>query len=188
MLFFAFKLSQRSASKIVMAGLVSSFILVVPITQSPYLDHIKSGVKSTSLGKKASPDQRILIYQLFGTLSLNKPLLGHGLMAGVKHKSSSQNAEHDGIYQGIRSPHNIHLQIIFDLGFIGAAITLIAISLPIWQFTQTSRPNLGVILLLPLCIVILGTTFNFIIWRTWIPSATILSIFFLFISFQEPDY
>ena len=43
-------------------------------------------------------------------------------MAGVKYDGDLNDTKLQEIHLGIRTPHNIHLQIIFDLGFAGAAL------------------------------------------------------------------
>ena len=81
----------------------------------------------TAIGTNAFADQRIKIYQLFGKMSLEKPLLGHGLMAGLKYDGDLNDTELQNINLGIRTPHNIHLQIIFDLGSVGAVPILMSL-------------------------------------------------------------
>lgn len=125
-IFFALKLSQTRAPKIIMAAIVASFVLVVPATQSPYLEQVSTAAKSTQLGQSTSPDTRLKVYQLFGALSLKKPIFGHGLMAGVKYENTTADLDYNGVWRGIRTPHNMHLQVIFDLGFIGAGVLLLA--------------------------------------------------------------
>ena len=87
-----------------------------------------------------------------------------------------------------RTPHNFHLQIIFDTGFIGAGLLLLTLLWPIWHLLKTGQTQTALCILLPLGVMMGGTLFNFVIWRTWIPGATILSIFFLYLSAAQTGY
>ena len=67
-------------------------------------------------------------------MSLEKPLVGHGLMAGLKYKDDASYTELQNINLGIRTPHNIHLQVIFDLGSVGAVLILMSFIWPVWRW------------------------------------------------------
>ena len=179
--FGALRLSNVWGPRLVMLAIVASFVLVVPFSQSTILEQVKTEAKNTALGKKTSPDVRVRIYRLFSVLSLERPILGHGLMAGVKFESADKG-DYNGVWRAIRTPHNIHLQAIFDLGFIGTGLLLLALLLPIWHLHKNGRHAAASCLLLPLSIMLAGTSFNFVIWRVWIPGATILLVWFLYLN------
>jgi O-antigen ligase len=94
-------------------------------------------------------------------------------MAGVDYEKVNLN---------VRTPHNAHLQTIFDTGFVGTALLLLALLWPVWHALKAGRGATAFCLLLPLCVMIGSTSFSFVIWREWIPGATILMVFFLLLS------
>ena len=160
--------------------MIMSFIFIIPALQSDYIVTLNTNIKKTSIGTRAAPDLRIKIYQLFGTMSLEKPLFGHGLMAGVKYQGKMPDTNSHRVYLGVRTPHNVHLQILFDLGFVGATLLLMSFIWPIWRWQRNH--SLAFPALLALSLVLAGTLFNFVIWRSWILGAAILTFYFLLVS------
>lgn len=187
-IFAATQLSKAFGARLILAGIITSFVLVLPITQFTVMEKITQEIKSTSIGKATSPDMRLRVYGLFGALALKKPALGHGLMSGVKYETKGKQFDYRFVPLSARTPHNFHLQIIFDTGFIGAGLLLLALLWPIWHLLKTGQTQTALSILLPLSVMMSGTLFNFVIWRTWIPGATILSIFFLYLSAAKTDY
>ena len=137
--FLTLQYSYRHATKIILAAIVASFIIVIPITQSSHMEAFKTEIRKTSIGAKVSLDQRVEIYQLFGKISFEKPLFGHGLTAGVKYDGDVPDKKFQGIYLGYRTPHNVHLQIIFDLGFTGAVLFLMSFIWPVWSWQRSDN-------------------------------------------------
>lgn len=180
--FCTLKISTMGGAKIIMAGIIASFVLVIPITQSSLLGQAKEKIEATSLGKKTAPDVRLEVYQLFSSLILNKPIFGHGFMAGVKYEGDMAGVDYEKVNLNVRTPHNAHLQTIFDTGFVGTALLLLALLWPVWHALKAGRGATAFCLLLPLCVMIGSTSFSFVIWREWIPGATILMVFFLLLS------
>ena len=181
-------LSKAFGPKLILAGIIASFVLVIPVTQSSMMTKITQEIKTTSVGKAASPDMRLRIYGLFGALAQEKPILGHGLMSGVRYKSKDKQLDYRYVPSFARAPHNFQLQTLFDTGFIGAGLLLLALLGPIWRLLKTGQTQITLCILLPLGVMMGGTLFNFVIWRTWIPGATILSIFFLHLNLVKIDY
>ena len=175
----------KYAAKPIMIVILTSFIVIIPVMQSSYIEIAEEHIKETSLGMKSSLDTRIKIYKLFSSLSQERPLLGHGLMAGVKYKKEAPNTDFDGIYASIRTPHNLHLQIIFDLGAMGAILVLLGLLWPVWQLHSCGNYNLAGRILIVISLVVVSTSFNFVIWRAWIPSAAVLTLFFLLLSSEN---
>jgi O-antigen ligase len=90
------------------------------------------------------------------------------------------------VAQVIRTPHSILLQALFDLGYLGSALMLLVLLWPIKQIYVVRGPHMATALLMPLCVMIFATLFNFVIWRTWMPGATILAALFMIIRAQRP--
>lgn len=188
LVFAAFKISPVWTPKLIILLLVVGFIAVVPITQSVYFEETIVKLSNTTLGQKTSPKTRISVYQFFGGISTEKPVLGHGLMSGVKYKDHEQNRDYKGFPRHIRTPHNIHLQVLFDTGFIGAGLLLLFLILPVWNDRKKGQTQTALVILLPITVLFAGTMFNFVIWRSWIPGAAILSGVFLFLNSRKSDY
>ena len=180
--FLALQSSYRHSTKIILAAIVASFIIVIPITQSSLMEALKTEVRKTSVGAKVSFDHRLEIYRLFGKISFEKPLFGHGLTAGVKYKGDVPDTKFQSIYIGHRTPHNVHLQIIFDLGFTGAVLFLMSFIWPVWSWHRSDNYGQTFAALLVISLVLAGSLFNFVIWRSWIPGTAILAFYFLSIN------
>lgn len=185
--FSVFVLLRVLGAKLILAAIIASFVFVLPITQPSLLMKVYEEIKTTPLGKAAGSDVRVHVYTLFNQLTLERPWLGHGLMSGVKYKTS-HSAHNYPANLPAHSPHNFQLQILFDTGFVGAGLLLLALLWPIWSLLKKGQLQTAICILLPLSVMIGGTLFNFVVWRTWIPSATILTIFFLALRLQKTDY
>lgn len=183
--FLMIKTSSQWALKVIMAGIVVSFALILPITQSSIMADLREVTKPTFLEKSTSTSLRLRIYEFFGDETLNRPILGHGLQAGIKF--AAPNVDYRGIPAPVRTPHSVHLQTLFDLGYVGAILMLLALLTPVRQAYLNGNPELAAYLLLPICVTIAATSFNFVIWRTWIPSAAVLCLLFLFIQVRTPQ-
>ena len=181
-LFAALRFAYDHSAKIIIAGIVASFICAVPVTQLSYLETVKAYVKTTPISAQSAGDLRIEIYQLFGSMSLKKPFFGHGLMAGVKYNGALSDEPQNSIRGDIRTPHNLHLQIVFDLGAVGTALLLLSFIWPLWRWHISGRHDMATSALLLVSLVLVGTLFNFVIWRSWIPGAAILTFYFLLVS------
>ena len=188
LVFIALRISKSLAPKLIMVGIVASFLVVIPLLQSPYVASLQNEIKSSALASKASPNLRLKIYGFFGEQTLNKPILGHGLASSIKYKSQDTEIDYMAISQSIRTPHNMHLQILFDTGFVGASLLLLALLWPIWRGLRAAHQSQTYLVLLPICVVIAGTLFNFVIWRSWIPGAALIATFIILLSeFETAD-
>ena len=165
-----------------MIGVVMSFVVAVPITQSRFMESVQTDLKETSIGERSGIEERIQIYQLFGTMAIERPLFGHGLMSGVKFQGALPKMDLQSIYLDIRSPHNTHLQIIFDLGAVGAILMLVSLIWPIWRWHISGNHSQALAALLAVALVLEGALFNFVIWRTWVLGAATLTFYFLLIN------
>ena len=186
--FMAFRTSPSWTPRLIISFLVVGFIAVIPITQSVYFEEATVKLSNTTLGQKTSPSVRLRVYQFFGGISSEKAVLGHGLMSGVKYEGDEQSREYNGLPLHIRTPHNIHLQILFDTGFVGAGLLMLFLFLPLWNDLRKGQSQKALVILLPITVLFAGTMFNFVIWRTWIPSVAILSVVFLFLNSKKSDY
>ena len=182
LVFIALRISESLAPKLIMVGIVASFFLVIPLTQSSYVVALQKEIASNSLARKASPHLRLKIFGFFSEQALNRPILGHGLTTGIRYKSKDTDTDYKGIYLAHRTPHNIHLQILFDTGFVGASLLLLALLWPIWRGLKMAHQPQAYLALLPICVVIAGTLFNFVIWRSWIPGAALIATFIILLS------
>lgn len=181
--FLISKISAKWATQLFAAGLIGGMLLAVPLTQSSNMSESLQSNTPRALMQGSSIKLRLQIYKFFGEQISKRPILGHGLEAGVKYVAP--NIDYQKIDTGVRTPHNVFLQIIFDLGYLGAALTLLVLLLPIRQLYMSRAPHFAAAFVLPICVMIAATLFNFVIWRTWIPGATILSALFIFIQAQQ---
>jgi O-antigen ligase len=188
LVFAAFKISPRWTPKIGISFLVAGFITVIPITQSVYFEEKMVKLSNTTLGKEVSPNERLLVYQFFGGVSSEKAILGRGLMSGVQYEDDEQSRDYKGLMRHIRTPHNIHLQVLFDTGFVGAGLLLLFLILPVWNDLKNDHRQKAFVILLPISVLFAGTMFNFVIWRAWILGFATLAILFLFLNSQQFDY
>ena len=188
LVFTAFKISPEWTPKIIVTLLIAGFIAVIPITQSVYFEQTVANLSNATFSKKISPEARLRLYQFFGYESSEKAVLGRGLMSGVKYEDDEQSRDYKGLELHIRSPHNIHLQVLFDTGFVGAVLLLLFLILPVWGDLKKNHKQKAIVILLPITVLFAGTMFNYVIWRTWIPGAAILSVLFLFLHSPKSDY
>lgn len=185
LVFTAFKISPEWTPKIITSLLVAGFIAVIPITKSVYFEKTIVKLSNNSFSQKASSNIRLRIYQFFGNASSETAAFGHGLMSGVKYEDDDQSRNYKGLPRHIRTPHNIHLQVLFDTGFVGAGLLLLFLIFPFWGDLKKGQTQKAIVALLPISVLFAGTMFNFVVWRTWIPGATILSALFIFIQAHE---
>jgi O-antigen ligase len=178
------QISVKWTPKLIAVALILGLLLVLPLTQSPTLSAPLTKNLPTVLKQGASVKIRLKVYKFFGDQILTRPILGHGLEAGVKY--TAPNIDYQGVAQAIRTPHSILLQALFDLGYLGSALMLLVLLWPIKQIYVMRGPHMATALLLPLCVMIAATLFNFVIWRTWIPGATILAALFMIIHAHRP--
>ena len=187
-IFAALQFSYRLASKITLAVIIASFFLIIPITQSSTFKTFTTNIDQTSFGARSSMDTRKRIYELFGLMSIEKPIFGHGLMAGVKYNGEMPSIDLRGITTEIKTPHNVHLQIIFDLGAIGAGLGLLCFAWPILSWRARGNRRMAIATLMAVALMLAGTLFNFVIWRSWIAAAAVMTFYFLLLSSPKSEY
>ena len=185
LVFLGLRISPSFMPKAIMVTIITSFFIVIPLTQSEILQRVGNEVNATKIGKSTSPTTRIGVYQFFSDAALNKPLLGHGLLTGNLYNDPSSITDLNRVPYGIRTPHNLQLQILFDTGYVGAMLMLLALLWPIWRLLKAGHHEATALMLLLLCVTIAGTLFNFVIWRTWIPSATLLAMCFALLNINS---
>lgn len=181
--FYLSKISAKWVIRLFSTTVIAGFLLTVPLTQSSTVNEAVHNYAPSFLTENASVKLRLKIYQFFGEQALTRPALGHGLEAGVKYVAPGIN--YQNIPEKVRTPHSVFLQIIFDLGYLGAALTLLVLLLPIRQIYISRGPHVAAALLLPICVVMAGTLFNFVIWRTWILGAAVLAVLFILIQAEK---
>lgn len=182
MVFLLLKTPSIWGPRAIVTGIIASFLLVVPFIQSPAITLLQEKVPTASK-RVTSFYLRMNIYEFFANEILNRPFLGHGLETGIE--VTEFDIDSHVIPRGIATPHSIHLQILFDIGYVGAILMLIAILSPFRHIFRNALHQHTAILLLPICVTIAATSFNFVFWRTWIPGATILCILFMYMYFEE---
>lgn len=187
-IFAALQFSYRRATKITLAVIIASFFLIIPITQSSTFKTFTTNIEQTSFGARSAMDIRKRIYELFGLMSIEKPIFGHGLMAGVKYNGEMPSIDLRGITTKIKTPHNVHLQIIFDLGAIGAGLGLLCFAWPILSWQARGNRRMAIAALMAVALMLAGTLFNFVIWRSWIAAAAVMTFYFLLLSLPKSEY
>ena len=187
-IFAGLQFSYRRATKITLAVIIASFFLIIPITQSSTFKTFTTNIEQTSFGARSAMDLRKRIYELFGLMSIEKPIFGHGLMAGVKYNGEMPSIDLRGITTDIKTPHNVHLQIIFDLGAIGAGLGLLCFAWPILSWQARGNRRMAIAALMAVALMLAGTLFNFVIWRSWIAAAAVMTFYFLLLSSPKSEY
>ena len=127
--------------------------------------------------QKASGAQREWIYYTYANEALSKPFVGHGLRS--THDFSPDNlsnyiklAEDQRVYpvnkSNIAHAHNFPLQIIFEFGYFGAFLFLIAF----WWLLNLRFANwafeIHAATLAAICGLLL---FSYSLWQTWLLSS-----------------
>jgi O-antigen ligase len=125
--------TDRWAYRLLKLGWVSACLLVVPLAVLA-----KSHDFQNASWLQRTAQQRILIWNEFARQTLEAPVLGHGFdMAAVLKPTIVGMAELPYVQTGKKvpadlkpfvaiHPHNVYLQVWFELGAIGAALMLAA--------------------------------------------------------------
>ncbi len=126
--------------------------------------------------QKASGAQREWIYYTYAKEALAKPVVGHGLRSTHNFSPDNLNsyiklAEDRGVYlasrENIAHAHNLPLQIIFEFGYLGAILFLLAFWWLLNLHFANSRLAAHAATLAAICGLLL---FSYSLWQSWLLS------------------
>ena len=162
-------------------GVILSFIIVIPF----FLVE-----KETNIVRELAPDHyyqawpgRVPLYYGYSLRVLDKPILGNGFAAS-KNASPTQDdlkiggeliRTKDG-QPVLNKPHSLHLQILFEIGFLGAGVFCwLAWNLLSFARQRFDRQTLPFVhATFAACIA--NGLFNFIVWRMFFTGAIIMAM------------
>ena len=139
--------------------------------------------------QKASGNYREWIYYTYSNEALSRPLVGHGL-------KSTKNFSPDGLHHYIElakernvpyslaHAHNFPLQIIFEFGYLGAILFLVAF----WWLLNLRFSNSG----RTICAATLAATcglllFAYSVWQSWLLASLGFLFFYMSILYRRED-
>lgn len=164
-------------------GLILSFIVVVPffIADKQYNFVQKIGLEELIGG--GGWGSRILIYEGYSQKVLENPLAGRGFAASKAAPATEDDKKigHPFVHTfggelKLNKPHSLHLQILFEIGFIGAAVFCWLA----WRLLSFAKERFDLQTLpfvhatFTACIA--NGLFNFIVWRMFFTGAIIMAI------------
>jgi len=165
-------------------GLAFSFLMVLPLADLNYRHKHKmeppTGEQSSVL-QSVSYDSRSGIYKFFADKSMDKPVLGHGFFAGRIYKPDPWPAFLHPVLQDYLTPHNLQLQILFDLGYVGALLFIMLVGMLLHHGLNTLPAVSKPALMASAAAFVGATAFNFLLWQPWMLSffASLCLIFLL---------
>jgi O-antigen ligase len=119
------------------------FAISVPLFSYNYENNVAGNILgSVNVDELVSSGPRSWMYAFFADEIQNRPILGHGIRVSKNYMPTEASELFLANPNGVRAeshPHNVPLQILFDLGAIGALLTVLAI----WAFLQEARQRLS---------------------------------------------
>jgi len=171
------------ANYLLRVGLVLSFLVVVPffIADKEHRFVQKMGLEQLIGG--GGWGGRIKLYEGYSQKVLENPLAGRGFAASKAAPATEEDKKIGGPFVfpfdgelRLNKPHSLHLQILFEIGFIGAAIFCwLAWQLLSFAQARFDRQTLPFVhATFAACIA--NGLFNFIVWRMFFTGAIIMAI------------
>ena len=170
-------------------GLLASPIIFVKSFENNIVEKFAPQI----IQQKASGAQREWIYYTYAKEALAKPLIGHGLRS--THNFSPDNLSSYikmaddrrislGTRENIAHAHNLPLQIIFEFGYLGAILFLLAF----WWLLNLRFANLGPTTHAATLAAICGSLlFSYSLWQSWLLSALGFLYFYMSILYRRDN-
>ncbi len=164
-------------------GLILSFLVVVPFFIADKEHRFVQNMKLEQLIGGGGWAARIKVYDGYSQKILEKPLAGRGFAASKEAPATKEDLKigRPFVYPfggelKLNKPHSLHLQILFEIGFIGAAIFCwLAWQLLSFAQARFNRQTLPFVhATFAACIA--NGLFNFIVWRMFFTGAIIMAI------------
>jgi O-antigen ligase len=153
-------------------GLLASPVIFV----KSFENNVVKNFAPQIIQQKASGAQREWIYYTYAKEALAKPVIGHGLRSTHNFSPDNLNsyiklAEDRGVYlasrENIAHAHNLPLQIIFEFGYLGAILFLLAF----WWLLNLHFANLRLAAHAATLAAICGLLlFSYSLWQSWLLS------------------
>ena len=139
---FCYLFARYAALALVLAC-AAYFLISVPLFSYNYENNLAGNILgSVKVDKLVSSGHRSWMYAFFADEIQNRPLLGHGIRVSKEYIPVEASEIFLSNPNGVRAeshPHNVPLQILFDLGAIGALLTVFAI----WAFLRDAARRLS---------------------------------------------
>ena len=180
-------ISVALCRRLILLSFAASLVLAVPLATTAFEQNWTQKYAPEVVKKSAAPTIRSWIYYVYAQEIKQRPLIGHGLQSA---KGFSPNGMDDYVQQGLdndvpkmfikslKKPatiaahaHSLFLQILFELGVIGAILAFMALRqlLPKTE-SHISKWVLGT------WAAGLGTTmFSYHLWQSWLIAALLLA-------------
>ncbi len=175
------KLFKNRAMRPLLVVFWFSFIAILPIIMSGIPTKLKALPFYQQLNTKTSSDIRLSAYSGFSEHVIRKPLFGYGLSSGVQYEGTHLSQHLQNIPLASKLPHNIHLQILFDIGFIGAFSFLLSVSLIFLKLEKKMGVDQLPFMMAVFFAGVGSSLFNLIIWASWFLSAFSVALIIAFI-------
>ena len=164
-------------------GLILSFLVVVPffVADKEHRFVQKMGLEQLIGG--GGWNGRIILYEGYSQKVLEQPLAGRGFAASKAAPATEEDKKIGGpfVYSfdgelRLNKPHSLHLQILFEIGFLGAGIFCwLAWNLLSFARQRFDRQTLPFVhATFAACIA--NGLFNFIVWRMFFTGAIIMAM------------
>ena len=164
-------------------GLILSFLVVVPffVADKEHRFVQKMGLEQLIGG--GGWNERIILYEGYSQKVLEQPLAGRGFAASKAAPATEEDKKIGGpfVYSfdgelRLNKPHSLHLQILFEIGFLGAGIFCwLAWNLLSFARQRFDRQTLPFVhATFAACIA--NGLFNFIVWRMFFTGAIIMAM------------
>lgn len=153
--FLLHKAAGQKTDELLLAGLAATFVLVAPLAALNRDFAVTGAASGTSINSTVSYEERSRIYNVYAEAAAEKPLFGHGFFKGRTNN-------------GEAAPHNVQLQILFDLGAAGA-LAFLAVLFSLYRLAvtrlagQTRHAVAGFA-----AAYLAGIAFNFVVWQPWL--------------------
>lgn len=171
----------RGALQLVRAGWIVACLLVVPITQLAYAVHLEN----VELLPKSARG-RVINWHNISNYVGEAPVLGIGLDATRYYSDLARQPQQCGdlcLRETWRHPHNVYLQIWYELGAVGVAIFM-ACGLALLRLVSRVPQALKPFALAAFTSAATIIAFSWSIWQLWFFSAMAVGVLLLVLAYS----
>ncbi|MDB2584937.1 O-antigen ligase family protein [Alphaproteobacteria bacterium] len=196
-------LSIRLCRNIIFVAILAATLLAPFVFTAAYEQKWIERFTPSLIQQQASGQTRSFIYYVFSQESLKRPVFGHGINASKyfvpetlddyvrlthdrpKAAKAVRKWQKNGRFAS--HAHNIFLQIIFEVGYLGALLVLATI----WQFLRRLEAHTVAIQGAPLIWGSVGAglgslMFGYTIWHSWLMAALAFMVVFARLTRPRP--
>lgn len=156
----------------------------------------------TTVNELANADARLAIYRFFARDVFDAPLIGHGFYSAKDYSPPNidtylEEMVDEGLSEEVLGnmsnhgviashPHQLFLQILFELGFVGAAVFWLASAQLISNAARSFEHDIQPWIVATLGPVFAQTLFGYSPWQSWLLAALGLCLLLACIFWQRP--